>query len=46
MSVFGSIEYSFPIIEKVRGAVFWDVGMISSDLNAKAGLPRSKMMTL
>ncbi len=37
MSLFGSIEYSFPIIEKVRGAVFWDVGMVQSDLTAAAG---------
>jgi len=37
MSLFGSIEYSFPIIEKVRGAVFWDVGMIETDLNAAGG---------
>lgn len=29
MSIYGSTEYSFPIIEKVRGAVFWDVGMVS-----------------
>jgi outer membrane protein insertion porin family len=28
-SIYGSLEYSFPIIEKVRGAVFWDVGMVS-----------------
>lgn len=33
-SLYGSIEYSFPIIEKVRGAVFWDVGMISTDVTA------------
>jgi len=31
VSIYGSIEYSFPIFEKVRGAVFWDVGMISSN---------------
>ncbi len=37
MSLFGSVEYSFPIIEKVRGAVFWDVGMVQSDLTAAAG---------
>jgi outer membrane protein insertion porin family len=37
MSLFGSIEYSFPIVEKVRGAVFWDVGMVQSDLTAKTG---------
>lgn len=37
MSLFGSIEYSFPIIEKVRGAVFWDVGMVQSDLTAATG---------
>lgn len=28
-SIYGSLEYSFPIIEKVRGAVFWDIGMVS-----------------
>lgn len=37
MSLFGSVEYSFPIIEKVRGAIFWDVGMIETDLDAEAG---------
>jgi outer membrane protein insertion porin family len=37
MSLFGSIEYSFPIVEKVRGAVFWDVGMVQSDLTAATG---------
>lgn len=37
VSLFGSVEYSFPIIEKVRGAVFWDVGMVQSDLTAAAG---------
>ena len=30
-SIYGSVEYSFPILEKVRGAVFWDVGMLSAD---------------
>ncbi len=34
MSIYGSTEYSFPIIEKVRGAVFWDVGMVSGDYNS------------
>jgi outer membrane protein insertion porin family len=34
MSLFGSVEYTFPVFEKVRGAVFWDVGMISSDVQA------------
>jgi len=38
MSLFGSVEYSFPIIEKVRGAIFWDVGMIESDLDAAPGV--------
>jgi outer membrane protein insertion porin family len=33
-SIYGSAEYSFPILEKVRGAVFWDAGMISSDVEA------------
>ena len=36
-SIYGSAEYSFPILEKVRGAVFWDAGMISSDVEAKVG---------
>lgn len=36
-SIYGSVEYSFPIMERVRGAVFWDVGMISSDITAAAG---------
>ncbi len=36
-SIYGSVEYSFPILEKVRGAVFWDVGMVSTDLNAASG---------
>ncbi len=27
----GSVEYSFPIIEKVRGAVFYDFGNVYSD---------------
>jgi len=34
MSLFGSVEYTFPVFEKVRGAIFWDVGMISSDVQA------------
>lgn len=41
-SIYGSLEVSFPIIEKVRGAVFWDVGMVSSDVvagNDPAPLP-------
>jgi outer membrane protein insertion porin family len=37
VSLFGSVEFSFPIMEKVRGAVFWDVGMIQSDIDAAAG---------
>jgi outer membrane protein insertion porin family len=37
-SIYGSVEFSFPIMEKVRGAVFWDVGMIQTDLTAPAGL--------
>jgi outer membrane protein insertion porin family len=43
MSIYGSTEYSFPIIEKVRGAVFWDVGMVSGGYNStdatRAGYP-------
>lgn len=30
-SAYASLELSFPIIEKVRGAVFYDVGMVSGD---------------
>jgi len=30
-SAYASFEISFPIIEKVRGAVFYDVGMVSGD---------------
>ena len=37
VSIFGSIEYTFPIIEKVRGALFYDVGSISGDLPAVVG---------
>ncbi|HYF34865.1 MAG TPA: outer membrane protein assembly factor BamA [Prosthecobacter sp.] len=36
-SIYGSAEVSFPIIEKVRGAFFWDVGMVSTDVTAAAG---------
>ena len=32
MSLFGSIEYGFPVMEKVRGAVFWDTGMVDASL--------------
>jgi outer membrane protein insertion porin family len=37
VSLYATIEYSFPIIEKVRGAIFYDVGYISTDLNAQNG---------
>jgi outer membrane protein insertion porin family len=37
LSLFGSVEYSFPIIEKIRGAFFWDVGMISTDFDIASG---------
>ena len=37
MSLYASIEYSFPIIEKVRGAVFYDVGMIETDVTGASG---------
>lgn len=30
-SVYASVEYTFPILEKVRGAVFYDIGMVSDD---------------
>ncbi len=30
-SAYASIEYTFPIMEKVRGAVFYDVGVVSGD---------------
>jgi outer membrane protein insertion porin family len=35
-SWFASVEYTFPILEKVRGAVFYDVGMVSGDINLSA----------
>jgi outer membrane protein insertion porin family len=37
VSLYGTVEYSFPIVEKVRGAVFWDVGMVSTDVEAASG---------
>jgi outer membrane protein insertion porin family len=37
LSMYASIEYSFPIIEKVRGAVFYDIGYISTDVTAAGG---------
>ena len=30
-ALFGSIEYTFPIVSNVRGAVFYDVGTVSED---------------
>ncbi len=30
-SAYASVEYTFPIVEKVRGAVFYDIGMVSND---------------
>ena len=30
-SVFGSLELTFPVIGKVRGAVFYDAGFVNSD---------------
>jgi outer membrane protein insertion porin family len=33
----GTIEYTFPIIEHVRGAVFFDWGMLNRDPNAFGG---------
>jgi outer membrane protein insertion porin family len=30
-SAYASFEYTFPIVEKVRGAFFYDVGMVSGD---------------
>jgi outer membrane protein insertion porin family len=39
------VEYTFPIMEKVRGALFYDVGMVSSssfdwggDINSNVGV--------
>jgi len=29
-SAFGSVEYTFPLIDKVRGAVFYDVGTVNA----------------
>jgi len=44
-SAYASIEYSAPVIEKVRAAVFYDVGMVSTDsydwggdLNSNVGI--------
>lgn len=44
-SAYASIEYTFPLIERVRGAVFYDVGLVSakswdfgSDLYHDAGV--------
>ena len=41
-SIFASAEYSFPIIEKVRGAFFYDLAYINTDVDAasttKAGV--------
>ncbi|MDA0766127.1 MAG: outer membrane protein assembly factor BamA [Verrucomicrobia bacterium] len=45
-SAFGSVELTFPIIENVRGAAFYDMGFVSSDvwdvsidtLNSDAGM--------
>ncbi len=34
VSIYGSVEYTFPIIEKVRGAIFYDIGYISTDVTA------------
>lgn len=30
-SAYFSVEYTFPIMEKLRGAVFYDLGMVSAD---------------
>ena len=30
-SVFGSLEFTFPVIGQVRGAVFYDAGFVNSD---------------
>ena len=30
-SAYATIEYTFPLIEKVRGAVFYDVGLVNED---------------
>jgi len=44
-SAYASVEYTFPIMEKVRGAVFWDVGVVSGssydwggDINSDVGI--------
>jgi len=45
-SINGTAEYSYPIIERVRGAVFFDIGNVypnayevtASDLKSDAGL--------
>jgi outer membrane protein insertion porin family len=44
-SIYGSVELSFPIIEKVRGAVFWDVGMVSGAPDVPvAGAPPARLL--
>ncbi|BDS07041.1 outer membrane protein assembly factor BamA [Oceaniferula spumae] len=30
-SAYASLEYTFPLIERVRGAVFYDVGLVNAD---------------
>jgi outer membrane protein insertion porin family len=44
-SAYATVEYTFPIMEKVRGALFYDVGMVSSssfdwggDINSNVGV--------
>ncbi len=32
-----TVEYTFPIVEKVRGAVFYDVGAVGSDFDSFGG---------
>ncbi|HRK13683.1 MAG TPA: outer membrane protein assembly factor BamA [Prosthecobacter sp.] len=37
-SLFASVEYTFPIIEKVRGALFYDLAYITTDVEARNGV--------
>lgn len=30
-SAYASVEYTFPLVERIRGAVFYDIGAVSVD---------------
>jgi outer membrane protein insertion porin family len=40
-SAYASVEYTFPIMEKVRGAVFYDVGLVSGSAYDWGGVVNS-----